>query len=69
MSRVEDTEPAETTLEDQRVRTWRLDVLFAAGYDFALATEIACRNDVDLHQAVELVRRGCPPALAARILL
>ena len=69
MSRVEDTEPAETTLEEQRVRTWRLDVLFAAGYDFALATEIACRHDVDLHEAVELVRRGCPPALAARILL
>ena len=69
MSRLEDTEPAETPIEGHQVMTWRLDVLFAAGYDFALATEIACRNDVDLHQAVELVRRGCPPALAARILL
>ena len=69
MSRVEDSEPVEATLEEHRVRAWRLDVLFAAGYDFALATEIAGRNDVDLHLAVELVRRGCPPALAARILL
>jgi hypothetical protein len=67
--RLEDTKPAETPIEEHKVTTWRLDVLFAAGYDLALATEIACRNDVDLHQAVELVRRGCPPALAARILL
>jgi len=25
--------------------------------------------EVDLHDAVDLVRRGCPPELAARILL
>jgi hypothetical protein len=30
---------------------------------------LAANVEVDLHDAVDLVRRGCPPELAARILL
>ena len=32
------------------------------------AVALAARSDVDLHQAIELVQRGCPPELAVRIL-
>jgi hypothetical protein len=33
-------------------------------------TRMAIENvEVDLHDAVDLVMRGCPPELAARILL
>ena len=32
------------------------------------ASLLAHHDDVDLHEAVDLVRRGCPPATALRIL-
>ena len=32
------------------------------------AVVLAARPDVDLHQAIELVQRGCPLELAVRIL-
>ena len=51
------------------VEGWRLEQLIDAGYSVDLAVEIAPRVDVDLHQAVELIRRGCTPDTAARILL
>jgi hypothetical protein len=51
------------------VRAWRLEELGRAGFDDRLAAELAARSEVDLHAAVELVGRGCPPHLAARILL
>ena len=51
------------------MRIWRLQVLADAGYGPALAAELADSDDVDLHAAVRLLRRGCPPELAARILL
>jgi hypothetical protein len=38
------------------------------GYDRASAAILAPRNDVDLHRAIELVERGCPPETAVRIL-
>jgi hypothetical protein len=50
------------------VCSWRYDVLKAAGYPPRLAEELAVTK-VDLHQAVDLVRRGCPAELAAEILL
>ena len=40
-----------------------------AGYSRRAAGRLASRHDVDLHRAVELVRRGCPPELATKILL
>jgi hypothetical protein len=63
-----------TTLEPEhddraRVESWRLHILIEAGYPLPLAEKIA-HSDVDLHVAVDLVaRRGCTPAVAAKILL
>jgi hypothetical protein len=55
--------------EEERVFEWRLEELFRAGFPDALAVELAAARDVDLHQALDLVARGCPPNTAARILL
>jgi len=51
------------------VQAWRLRQLLEAGYPYDDACDLAAQDDVDLHQAVELVERGCPAGLAARILL
>ncbi len=59
--------PADT--ETERVERWRAEALERAGYDTESALELAARNDIDLHQAIELVEAGCPPDIAARILL
>ena len=48
---------------------WRREALVRAGYDGSAASELAARNDVDLHVAVDLVRGGCPPEMALEILL
>lgn len=55
--------------ENERVRLWRLKTLLDAGYSVDEAEEISDRAEIDLHQAVELVERGCDPARAASILL
>jgi hypothetical protein len=47
---------------------WRLERLVAAGFERGLATALAADCRVDLHRVIELVERGCPPLLAARIL-
>jgi hypothetical protein len=39
-----------------------------AGFPGDDAVALAARSDVDLHEAIELVQRGCPPELAVRIL-
>jgi len=54
--------------EQDRVEGWRLHVLIEAGYPIDLAERIAA-SSADLHRAVELLENGCPPALAAEILL
>jgi hypothetical protein len=51
------------------VLAWRFDALCRTGYDLETAARLATRVDVDLHDAVSLVSRGCPPATALRILL
>jgi hypothetical protein len=48
---------------------WRLAQLLRAGYGSEHALTIAVRTEVDLHRAVALVRAGCPPETALRILL
>jgi len=53
---------------DREVSDWRRHVLEQAGFERALASELADRGDVDLHDLLNLVDRGCPPELAARIL-
>ena len=55
--------------ELSQVERWRIDELERAGYDPSAATTIAARHDVDLHYAVDLLRKGCSPDLALKILL
>jgi len=47
---------------------WRIDRLRAAGLDDSLARRIAGDGRYDLHALLELIDRGCPAPLAARIL-
>ena len=49
------------------VLAWRAGRLEDAGFPPALAGTLA-RQRVDLHSLLQLVDRGCPPGLAARIL-
>ncbi len=46
---------------------WRARRLSAAGFSKRAAWELANTPGVDLHLLLELIDRGCPPALAARI--
>jgi hypothetical protein len=55
--------------EQERVERWRAEELVRAGYEPAGAAELAARSDVDLHQAIALLERGCPADLALAILL
>jgi hypothetical protein len=55
--------------EADRVTCWRATELIRAGYDAHAAVELAENPQIDLHIALELVGRGCPPELASRILL
>jgi hypothetical protein len=55
--------------EAERIERWRAEELERAGYDPVDAAELASRAYVDLHFAVELLERGCPPDTARRILL
>ena len=48
---------------------WRVEQLIAAGFDSDAAFVLALDRTVDLHDAIELVRRGCPPQTALRILI
>jgi hypothetical protein len=50
------------------VESWRAEELERAGYLPDAVLELAPRSDVDLHAAVALIQRGCPPALALQIL-
>jgi len=63
---------ADTTFqetEQEIVERWRAQELERAGFPEDVATELATRTDVDLHGAINLIRRGCTADLAARILL
>ncbi|MEK6275802.1 MAG: hypothetical protein AABM30_10745 [Actinomycetota bacterium] len=55
--------------EIERIERWRAEELERAGYEPRAAGRIAVRHDVDLHTAVDLLERGCPPELALEILL
>jgi hypothetical protein len=59
-------EIVETELD--RVERWRTAELMRVGFPGDDAVALAARLDVDLHEAIELVQRGCPPELAVRIL-
>ena len=55
--------------ETERIERWRREALERAGYAARAAAELALRGDIDLHAAIGLVQRGCPPETAAKILL
>ena len=54
--------------EPAKVESWRLHILLEAGYPVHLAERIAV-SEVDLHDAVQLLTRGCDPVTATEILL
>ena len=54
--------------EQARVVRWRFEELARAGYEAEDARVIAAEVHIDLHVACDLVRRGCPPQTAVRIL-
>jgi hypothetical protein len=54
--------------EAQRVIAWRVSLLSNAGCRATLAHTLASDRRYDLHELLELIDRGCPPELAARIL-
>jgi hypothetical protein len=54
--------------EQELVERWRAQELERAGFPEDVAAELAMRNDVDLHRAIELLGKGCSPDLAADIL-
>jgi hypothetical protein len=47
---------------------WRYDLLIRAGFAAALARQITRDPRIDIHRLLDLIDRGCPPHLAARIL-
>jgi hypothetical protein len=53
---------------ENQVVQWRRQYLLRAGFDDPLAQAVAADPRWDLHALLELRERGCPPALAARIL-
>ncbi|HEX3055958.1 MAG TPA: hypothetical protein VHP82_07455 [Gaiellaceae bacterium] len=55
--------------ETERVERWRMEELLRVGFDLESATLLASELEIDLHGATDMVERGCPPDLAARILL
>jgi hypothetical protein len=65
-----DLEAAEFGIgESEAVFEWRLEELVRGGFPELIAIELAISSHVDLHAAVALRSRGCPPETAARILL
>ena len=55
--------------EIERIERWRAEELERAGYAASDAQRLAQRHDVDLHTAIDLIRKGCTPDLALAILL
>jgi hypothetical protein len=48
---------------------WRRSRLRRAGFDARLAATLAVDRRYDVEDLVALTQRGCPPGLAARILV
>jgi hypothetical protein len=61
-------EPLPASHTTAGIVAWRRARLRKAGFDGELAEHLSRECGVDLHALIELVERGCPPPLAARIL-
>jgi hypothetical protein len=57
-----------STSAPDAVCAWRREQLVAGGFERERAALLARDGRWDLHALLELVDRGCPPELAARIL-
>jgi hypothetical protein len=55
-------------LKSRSVTAWRREQLAACGFPLPLAAAVASDPGFDIHALIELVERGCPPDVAARIL-
>jgi hypothetical protein len=62
-------ETSTAELDVDQVIRWRCEELERAGYEPQQAHLLAITLHVDLHLAVDLTRRGCPPDTAIRILV
>ena len=67
-----DLAPAEVVVqvdtERERVTQWRIAQLAAAGYDNESALLIGIDFSIDLHRALDLLKRGCSVDTALQIL-
>jgi hypothetical protein len=52
----------------EAVVAWRRAQLIHAGLPRSLAARVARDERYDLHEMMEFIEHGCPPALAVRIL-
>jgi hypothetical protein len=59
----------ENLSEPERIACWRFAILERAGFSEEESAMLAVRNDVDLHEATDLMLRGCPRQTALRILV
>jgi hypothetical protein len=59
---------ADPTPRSADIIAWRRNRLVASGFAPDVAAKLAGSRDIDLHAVLQLVDRGCPPRLAARIL-
>jgi hypothetical protein len=66
---MEATQLEESVASDEQVLGWRYEQLRRAGLERRDARRLAACKDVDLHQALRLLREGCPPKLTLAILL
>ncbi|HXV58687.1 MAG TPA: hypothetical protein VD704_12540 [Gaiellaceae bacterium] len=64
-----DLELKDVDAEAELVRTWRAEELERAGYASEDARRLAELSYVDLHLATSLLRNGCEPDVALRILV
>jgi hypothetical protein len=57
-------------LDPEQKKVWehRFDVFQRLGFDIEIASLMAHRIDIDLHEATELVEAGCPLPIAVDIL-
>ena len=59
---------ADSPIVEASVDEWRFQQLQQAGWPEQEALLLAARHEIDLHQACELLQRGCDPGLAWQIL-
>jgi hypothetical protein len=66
--RTQNTDATGSAGDQSRWVGWRAQRLRGAGFPLELADRLARERRIDVHALLELVDRGCPPELAARIL-